>query len=208
MVRLTCWLFPALLALPFTLAVRPENEPHQAALNAAKPGLLDANRDFDGKEEWIPPYPGSTVTSWIGAKIPKFCADIAQERWNQSDPSSRSNCALNEVEVNEVEYDDCTGVKYLMCRCLDAPANKTTMAQNYGRLSPAVRNVVSHLMAVDRSQLPGQVGTTTSFVVHPPRCCSGASAACHAFWLRSFLLVADMQVFDRGVVTRILDMSS
>ena len=112
--------------------------------------------DLDAKDERKPPYSSSTIKRWSSGSYPKFCYDTAIAAKASNDP--RLNCAINNLEVYNVTYNDCTQYPWTVCRCSDAQLSTQAMVNAFGRVPPGVRSRVVHVFVVDGSRPDGSIG--------------------------------------------------
>ncbi|KAF2873629.1 hypothetical protein BDV95DRAFT_445127, partial [Massariosphaeria phaeospora] len=74
------------------------------------------------------------------------------------------NCAIEDVEVFQVEYNDCIDRPWTMCRCTWAQASIQEVVDSFGRVAPAVRSHVIHVMALDGTKPDGSVSASGASV--------------------------------------------
>ncbi|KAK3987342.1 hypothetical protein QBC44DRAFT_246203 [Cladorrhinum sp. PSN332] len=77
-------------------------------------------------------------------KIPKVCLDHAQGKLEGTD---EPHCTVDQLEVFEVEYNDCPGRTIPICRCANAPMTIDGMAEDLSKVPPKAREWVKSLSA-------------------------------------------------------------
>lgn len=87
---------------------------------------------------------------------PQRCLDEALGPRSDSNPIPK--CALKDLSVFSVQYDDCSR-PWVMCRCADAEMSEATMVAEFGRLPPRLRSWVRHIIAFSGEDENGNVGT-------------------------------------------------
>ncbi|KAK4230727.1 hypothetical protein QBC38DRAFT_468667 [Podospora fimiseda] len=76
-----------------------------------------------------------TITQWGFGTVPSICFDMAADR--QCDP--------HDLEVFDVNFDDCPGYSNVICRCKDSPMSVQDIANDLGRIPVKARQWINHI---------------------------------------------------------------
>ncbi|KAF2016924.1 hypothetical protein BU24DRAFT_419973 [Aaosphaeria arxii CBS 175.79] len=116
-------------------------------IDAQKRAFLSNLDALDASSDRIPPTVGFSISTWAKGSYPQFCYDQARTlRGN-----GQVNCAIGNLEVYTVTYNDCPTRPWTLCRCSDSNLSRQKYAEDFGRVPPGIRSRVVHALSVQDS---------------------------------------------------------
>ena len=120
-----------------------------AGIEAQKRSFLPNFAALDASSDRIPPSVGFSLSVWAKGSYPQWCYDTA--RAQRGNGNTNPNCAIANLEVYSIAYNDCPTRPWILCRCSDSQVSRQQYATDFGRIPPGIRSRVVHTLSIAES---------------------------------------------------------